>query len=548
MAKGLTTQEFVEKARTAHNNRYDYSTSVYKNYLTPVKVICREHGEFEQKPNNHLNGAGCPICASAVVSKKLSMTQMDFISKAIERFGDSFTYERVEYINTKTPVVITCKTHGDFKTTPNAFLSGHTGCSACNGSKLTRESFIARAKLVHGDYYDYSQTLVAGYHGISKIVCREHGEFEQTPNNHLQGKGCPKCAGKMVSDTASFVDAAEKVHGDRYDYSLVKYLSSTTKVKIVCESHGVFEQTPANHLQGNGCPKCSPKTSKPESELFEFIKTLDASAEQSNRSIIAPLELDIVSHVSKIAIEFNGLHYHSDRNSGKRDTYHLDKMITTNNAGYRLIQVWEDDWRDRRSVVEKTLRHVFGASKTRVFARKCKITRPDLKSVAWFFSENHLQGHPRRGEVYALENNGEIVAAMVFHPVTSERGKIASEMRWELGRYASTCAVTGGASRLFKAFLADRAECVEVVSYSDNDWFDGGMYETLGFTFANNVPPDYKVVDGGTRRHKINYKLSELQKRLGDKFNPLLSERENCRQNGLYRVYNSGLRKWVWTR
>lgn len=547
MAKGLTTQEFIEKATAVHGDRYDYSASSYKNYLTPVSITCREHGEFAQKPNNHLNGAGCPVCANDVVSKKLSMTQDDFISKARERFGDAFSYERVQYVNTRTPVIITCKKHGDFKTTPNAFLSGHTGCSACNGSKLTVDSFIARAKLVHGDMYDYSQTRIAGYHGIATITCREHGEFEQTPNNHLQGKGCPKCAGKMVSDTNSFIAAANEIHGGKYDYSLVEYVSSVGKVKITCEKHGVFEQTPANHLSGNGCPKCTPKVSKPEIELFDFVKSLASDSEQSNRSVIAPLELDIVSHEKKIAIEFNGLHYHSDRNNGKRDNYHIDKMKKTNEAGYRLIQVWEDDWRDRRKVVEKTLRHIFGKTDERIFSRKCLIGKRDLRSLAWFFDENHLQGCPRRGEVYTLEKMGVPVAAMVFHPVTSERGKVASETRWELGRYASTCAVVGGASRLFKTFLKDHPKCKEIVSYSDNDWFSGEMYETLGFAFAGDVPPDYRVVDGGVRRHKINYKLSELQKRLGGKFNSLLSERENCRQNGLYRVYNSGLRKWVWT-
>lgn len=546
MAKGLTTQEFVEKAKEIHGDKYDYAASVYKNYMTPVKIVCRTHGEFEQKPNNHLQGAGCPVCAIGVKAKKLSMSQDDFVAKAQEQFGDAFSYERVQYVNTRTPVIITCKKHGDFKTTPNAFLSGHTGCSACNGSKLTVDAFVARAKLIHGDRYDYSKTRVAGYHGVATIICREHGEFEQTPNNHLQGKGCPKCVGKMVSDTASFVDAARKIHGDKYDYSLVEYLSSTSKVKIVCESHGAFEQTPANHLQGNGCPKCSPKISKPEIDLFEFVKTIEPDAEQSNRNVIAPMELDIVLHKQKIAIEFNGLHYHSDRNSGKRDTYHLDKIKAANAAGYRLVHVWEDDWRDRRSVVEKTLRHIIGVTGERVYARKCAVVTPPLKGVAAFFNENHLQGSPRRGIVYALEERGRIVAAMAFHPVTSERGKVASETHWELGRYASTCAVIGGASKLFRAFLKDHPECVEVISYSDNDWFSGEMYEVLGFAFAGDVPPDYKVVDGGVRRHKINYKLSELQKRFGDKFNPLLSERENCRINGLYRVYNSGLKKWVW--
>lgn len=543
----LTSAAFIEKAIQKHGDRYIYTGTVYKNYLTDVAIVCKKHGEFAQKPNNHLFGAGCPVCAMSVKTEKLSDDRESFVKKSEEKLGNKYTYERVDYVNSKTPVIVTCSQHGHFKVRPNALLTGHAECSACSGSKLNAAAFAARSKLIHGDRYDYSKSRVAGYHAIVTITCKEHGDFEQTPNNHFQGKGCPKCIGRLMSDTASFITAAKLIHGDTYDYSEVEYVSAVKKVKIGCPKHGLFEQQPNNHTRGNGCSKCSSKVSKPEIELFEMIRSFFPNAMQSVWTIIAPLQLDIVVPDKKIAIEFNGLHYHSDRNDGKRDDYHFEKMKKTEEAGYRLIQVWEDDWKNKRTVVVKTLRHALGLSDKAEQARKCTVTLPALKNVVQFFTTNHLQGCPRQGVVYALEYEGRVIAAMAFHRVVSERGMAASANRWELGRYATTQAVAGGASRLFRAFLKDHAECAEVISYSDNDWFDGKMYTMLGFRLGGIVKPDYKIVDGGLRRHKTNYKLSELQKRLGEKFDPLLTERENCRNNGLFRVYGSGLKKWIWT-
>lgn len=546
MPKGLSSKEFIEKAKLKHGDEYDYSLASYVNYLTPVTIICREHGQFEQKPNNHLYGAKCPSCSMTVKANKLRDDLDAFVQKAMEKFGDKYSYKRVVYKDAKTPVIITCNKHGDFIATPNAFLTEHTGCTTCTGSRLTTPAFIARAKAIHGNKYDYSRARVAGYHGVVTITCPDHGDFEQTPNNHLQGKGCSKCIGRIVSDTQSFVDQATKIHCDKYDYSLVEYTGSTRKVKIVCKKHGVFSQIPANHLNENGCPKCVSKVSKPEIELFDFILNLCPDAKQSDRSIIGPLELDIVIPSKAIAIEYNGLYFHSDRLEGRKDDAHKRKMLLCEKAGYRLIQVWEDDWNYRRGVVEKTLRHILGASQSKIGARACVVRTRGLRDVVEFFELNHLQSAPRRGIAYTLEHCDEIVAAMVFSPVASERGKAADGRSFELIRYATAKHVAGGASRLMAAFLRDTPECNRIISYSNNEWFDGRMYATLGFKHIADVEPDYKVVDGKLRRHKINYKLSELKKRFGNAFDPLLSERENCRNNGLFRVYDSGLKKWEW--
>ncbi len=128
--------------------------------------------------------------------------------------------------------------------------------------RLTTEEFISGARRVHGNKYDYALVEYSGTFTPVKIICREHGEFEQQPTRHLSGRGCQTC-GRLVSDKANrsnteqFIAKAKRVHGDKYDYSLVSYETARLPVKIVCPAHGEFEQRPHHHLSGNGCRKCA---------------------------------------------------------------------------------------------------------------------------------------------------------------------------------------------------------------------------------------------------------------------------------------------------
>ena len=128
--------------------------------------------------------------------------------------------------------------------------------------RLTTEEFISRARRVHGNKYDYALVKYSVIHIPVKIICREHGEFEQRPHNHLSGHGCNTCgqlatANAKRSNTEQFIVKAKRVHGDKYDYSLVRYQTGVLPVKIVCPVHGEFEQTPHGHLLGRGCRKCA---------------------------------------------------------------------------------------------------------------------------------------------------------------------------------------------------------------------------------------------------------------------------------------------------
>ena len=193
MGKRLTTEGFIQKAREIHGDRYDYSKVEYVNATTKVCVICPEHGEFWQKPYQHLRGVGCPKC-----SKTHKYTTISFVDRVTQIHGNRYDYSKVEYVNNRTKVCIICPEHGEFWQRAADHLNGR-GCNKCIGFNKSTENFIEQIKTIHGDKYDYSKV---GYKNIDTkicIICKKHGEFWQTPYKHIKrSQGCPKC--KMSSN------------------------------------------------------------------------------------------------------------------------------------------------------------------------------------------------------------------------------------------------------------------------------------------------------------------------------------------------------------
>ena len=179
-----------------------------------------------------------------------------FIEKARKIHGDKYYYSKVEYINNKTKVCIICPEHGEFWQVPCSHLNKH-GCPKCGGTeRMTTEEFIKQSEVLHQNKYFYDKVKYVNSNTKVCIICPIHGEFWQTPHNHLNGCGCPKCGGTAKLTTEEFIEKARKIHGDKYDYSNVNYIDAHTKVHIICPEHGEFWQTPHNHLNGKKCKKC----------------------------------------------------------------------------------------------------------------------------------------------------------------------------------------------------------------------------------------------------------------------------------------------------
>jgi very-short-patch-repair endonuclease len=272
MHKKLTTKEFVDKAKAIHST-YDWANVIYINTNTKIKVGCPIHGEFEITPNQLLretNGVyrGCQKCGRVRTSKKLL---------------------------------------------------------------LTNDEFISKAKLIH-PYYDYSLVIYRGIDTKIKIKCSIHGIFEVTPYHLLKGSKCPLCSQKHVgycnrTDKEYFIKKLKTIF-PQYNLDLVEYTTSKNKIKIMCPIHGLFEATPTHLLEGSGCPKC--RRSKGEEFVAKWLSDngYEYTPQKKFDTCKNKKQLPFDFHINNtnILIEYDGeQHFKSIRNWGGKE--HLYKVI-----------------------------------------------------------------------------------------------------------------------------------------------------------------------------------------------------------------------------
>lgn len=236
-----TTEQFISEAKEIWGDKYDYSLVDYKGALNKVKIIYDDF-IFEQIPSSHLKSA-----------PEFNFGREYFIKKAIRKWGDKYDYSLVDYKNCKSKVIIILKETGElFEQTPTLHLSGSPENKII---KSDTSKFVNKSNKIHNFKYDYSKTKYTLSRNKILITCPKHGDFYQVANSHLRGMGCKRCGdldknriyNKKYS-TSDFIDEAKLRWGNRYDYSLVNYVNSKTKVKIIYDDI-IYEQMPMNHLK-----------------------------------------------------------------------------------------------------------------------------------------------------------------------------------------------------------------------------------------------------------------------------------------------------------
>ena len=307
----MKVKEFIQKAKSIHGNKYDYSLVKYKNCLTKIIIICRKHRlQFEQEPRAHLAGQGCWKCAGRTQNQHIPLTTQEFIRRAKKIHGDKYGYEETEYVNSRTKIAVFCKKH----------------------------------------------------------ICK----FEQIAGAHLEGKGCPKCGLERSTaptiDKDVFIQKAKKLHKNRYDYSEVIYTTYKKKVKIICKkcskkdnAEWIFCQSPNAHLQGHGCPRCGNIRNELERSWLDSIGIPDNIESRQvtlkvakNKHVI----VDGLDPLTKTVYEFYGDYFHGNPNIYGAHDYNklckktfgelhqktMEKERLIKKAGFKLISIWESDF------------------------------------------------------------------------------------------------------------------------------------------------------------------------------------------------------------
>lgn len=315
-----TTESFIQEAIDLHGNLYDYSLAEYIGGHVKTKIICKKHGIFELSPSGHLRKGqplrGCQKCAIERRVTGRTKTQEQFIIDAQKIHGETYDYSLVEYKDSCTPIIITCK---------------------------------------------------------------KHRQFKQNPVNHLEGYGCNDCGRDRTTELAiridkeDWINKATAIHKNKYDYSKIEIVSSYKNIPITCPTHGLFVQNPYVHLRGSGCPKCSNNTSHMSQAWLDSLDIPDTSEYREVRHHLSDGSLIVADGFKDNTIyEFYGDFYHgnpdvkrlkpNDINPVNKMKYKDLYLKTKNreeriiNSGFELIVMWEKDWLIKES---KEIKNVF---------------------------------------------------------------------------------------------------------------------------------------------------------------------------------------------
>ena len=403
-----------------------------------------------------------------------------------------------------------------------------TRCKKCSLSKIAKD----RLTLKPGDVF--GKWTVNEYVGNSKWLCEcSCGTLLGISSYDLRRKktqGCNQCGITAFKDLTGT---------SLYQWTFINFIGNG-KWLCECSCGNICEVVSKDIKSGKStqCVKCSGIISNSENDVADYIKDyFDGDIIRNDRTIINPLEVDIYIPEKNIAIEYNGIYWHSEKY--KSNTYHRDKTKACNDKGIHLIHIFEDDWNIHKLRTKKWLLGILNINNPEiVYGRKCKVVEVSPKDVNYLFDINHIQGYNvNNSKAIALYYNGNIISACMFR----KEGE-----GWNLTRYVNIdgYSIIGGFSKMLKMFrlLYDGF----IVSFADLSWVNrnNNVYERNGFVVDKIIPPDYKYVVDNHREHKFGYRHKSLERKL-KVYNQNLSEHQNCYNNNIYRIYDCGKIKYI---
>lgn len=367
-------------------------------------------------------------------------------------------------------------------------------------------------------------------YGVKNIS--QHKELRKKVTLEIQKRGYETVKDNLLKNNLSLNTSFNEYHGIHQNNSKNNIYSLHCNI---CGLDFDYKFNCAKNLK-YACPHCHPFTqSRAEDEIANFIRKVlpDATVLNNYRGLISPQEVDIYIPSHNLAIEFNGLYWHSE-DQGKDKRYHLDKTIACEEKGVQLIQIFEDEWRDKQQIVKNRLKHLLNATSYKIYARNCDARNVDFHTAAKFLDKYHLQGATNGSVNLGLYNKNRLVALMTFC-----RPRFNKKYNWELLRYCTigNFSIIGGASKLFKYFISNFSG--SIISYADRRWSNGKLYNNLEFEQLTSSTPAYYYVKDNIRYNRIKFQKHKLSSIL-ENFNPSLSEYQNMVINGYERVWDCG--------
>lgn len=404
---------------------------------------------------------------------------------------------------------------------------------------------IEEAKRVHNNCYSYEKVTIDNFKkNYWTITCPIHGDFQQLKKEHLRGHKCFNC----YRDSISFnyeIFVKNFIKNDAITIEKDDYKGYTKLSRFKCKKHGYFYSIPENLVSRGlekGCKKCFSNKSLWEEEIYNFLISMGINDLERNKKIKFDnfvFEIDIYSPSKNIGIECNGLYWHSDIFVEKN--YHINKTNICEKIGIKLVQIFEDEWTFKRSIVQTILCNLFGIATRGDHARSLNLIRLTESEAKKFYDKFHIQGWCRSSlSIGAFSKNGDLVGCMSFSNKRPGIGSKTNSKIIELTRYATDGKIYPGlASKLFKFYLRNFHEDGDIISYADRRFYSGGVYKILGFEEKRKTGPNYWYIVNNKRYHRFNYSKWRLIKIFGSEVTNF-SEKEIMTGFGLPKIYDCG--------
>lgn len=515
---------------------------------------CEQGHQWTAPIRNRVNGSGCTICAKKKVLA--GFNDVETVSPAVAAFWD---YDKNKlkpsqmFPGSEKAVHLKCDKGHEWETKLSLTRDVARLCPVCAGRKALQGFNDLSTTHPHlaAEWHPTKNSLkleeiVAGLD--TKVwwlgACGHEWEMTVGARTGHQMQGCSVCVNRKIligyNDLAfKNPSVAAEWHPTKNGTLLPTMVSraSNRKVWWICSAGHEWEaKITGRTLKSSGCPDCSNLISKKEQEIADFLIASGIVIEQSNRTVLNGMELDIYVPSHNFAIEFNGIYWHTEV-FGKGSEYHYNKWAKAKASGIQLVQIWEDEWVNNPEQIKTMLLHKLGMSTMpKIYARKTKVVAVSTAQAEEFFEINHIQGFASASYYYGLISNTGLHSVLALKKEPSNVLNII--------RYATNKNVVGGFTKLLnhaeKLHTPDK-----FITFSDNCVSNGGLYANNGFTADRELKPDYRYVVGMERRHKFGYRLKRFQNDPNLLWEPNLTEKQLADLNGLPRIWDAGKIRWV---
>lgn len=379
-----TRESFIQKSKNMYKDKYKYDDVVYVNSMTLVNIGCPKGHIFSRLPNKFLQGEGCGECSGH------GRTFAEFRRLSDEKYGkDVFKFNEKDYNGMTSPFQMTCIRGHEFTIDAHIHLREKSkgGCMQCSNiaagirKSYTQEDCINLFESKHGKYYDYSSVTYVDSLMPVTIICKFHGEFQQVPTSHIQGHGCRECGFKQIAETKTrsdeeWVNKARFIHDDKYKYLRVFHIvdkKNRAFFEIRCQKGHTFTQRCEHHLQGNGCPSCTNRFSKPQIEWLDYI-AIEKDIQYGESGEFKPpgtsVFVDGFCLETNTIFEFQGDFWHGNPKSfdqthinprtgctyGELFCKTISRRAKLESLGYTVVEMWESDWNRGKAALQKIQR------------------------------------------------------------------------------------------------------------------------------------------------------------------------------------------------